>query len=112
MSDLVGNPEDRFSQNEAQIIPKEYWKLINSGGKNHGIQASLQDLFNYFKDTNETQSHEYESEILPDNAFCRDELQDFANEETNQPITYDELPKIYIFYSSKKGVSVYWINDP
>ena len=97
--------------------PKEHCKLINSGDKNDGIHALLQDLFNHFKDTNETHSHEYESEILPDNAFCRDESQDLANEETNQPITYDELLKAvkllkYTYSSAAKGVSVNWINDP
>ena len=74
--------------------PKDYWSLINSGGKTDSTQASLQDLFDYYKDTNEANSHNDDaSDQFPDDSSFRDELQELANEEINQPITHDELLK-------------------
>ena len=83
---------------------KEYWKLINSESKNDDIQASLQDLFNYYKETNENNSQEDDaSELLLDNSLGRNELQDLANDEINQPITHDELLKAVKLLQNNKS---------
>ena len=44
MSDLVGNPEDRFSQNEAHIRIKKRKKIINPGKASCTIKMFV-DLF-------------------------------------------------------------------
>ena len=74
--------------------PKEYWKLLNSERKRNNTQASLGDLFNFYKDANAPNPNEDETnDSSPENDPCEDEFQNLANEEINQPITYDELSK-------------------
>ena len=48
MSDLVGNPEDRFSQNEAQIISLVSRKGPEEEGNNNGL-LEINKIFNRTK---------------------------------------------------------------
>ena len=74
--------------------PKEYWKLINSERKHDETQASLDDLFHFYKDANAPNPNENDTnDSTVENDIDEEELQNFANEEINQPITYDELSK-------------------
>ena len=56
MSDLVGNPEDRFSHNEAHFVLK-MWRLCNSKKHETSLQAFLQCLYDEFALAKDANNH-------------------------------------------------------
>jgi hypothetical protein len=66
--------------------PKEYWRIINNASKNNAQpNASLSDLYNYFKQVNEVQLNNDEENNQP--FIINEEL----NEEINMPINEQEI---------------------
>ena len=66
--------------------PKIYWRIIN-GGKQDAVQASVENLFTFFKNTNSRDISD-----SSDPAFVRPENAQ-TNEQINMKITLTEIEK-------------------
>ena len=82
-----------FNQNRIEKLrklkssdSKEYWKILNPKTENKDSKASLNDLFNYFKDINSQDNSQTYTDINNNNIS---EL----NEEINRPISESEILK-------------------
>ena len=73
-------------RNMKSTNPKSYWKIIN-GGKQEAVQASVENLFAFFKNTNS----KYMSNSS-DTTFVRPE-NGLSNEQINMRITLTEIEK-------------------
>ena len=61
---------------------RKYWKIINSDNNKNNIQASVDDLYDFFKTTNAGDPSTNTSDIPQDTS----NIQNTENEEINQPI--------------------------
>ena len=66
--------------------PKKYWKTINTQNKKDEVQAPLEELYRYFKTSNEQATNIEETEN-DDFDLVNNEI----NDEINQPITENEI---------------------
>ena len=65
--------------------PKKFWKVINTNNKKDEVQATLEDLYNFFKTCNEKVSNaEGDSDNIE---FTKNE----TNDEINHPISKNEI---------------------
>ena len=62
--------------------PKQFWNVLNSNNSNNACQASLNDLYNYFKTVSEYQDDSQKS-------ISQDDIE--SNEELNKPISESEV---------------------
>ena len=67
--------------------PREYWKLLNSNKPKDDIKASLEDLYNYFKNINNI---EYTHDQTTQTPLFDTEIEHSLNEQINLPITETE----------------------
>ena len=68
--------------------PREYWKLLNSNKPKDDIKASLEDLYNYFKNINNI---EYTHDQTTQTPLFDTEIEHSLNEQINLPITETEI---------------------
>lgn len=71
--------------------PREYWKIINSDKKTEETHATLDDLFNFYKDSNEHNNDSYDNDFIE--TLTIHDLQRLANDEININITAEEIVK-------------------
>ena len=64
--------------------PREYWKLLNSNKPKDDIKASLEDVYNYFKNINNI---EYTHDQTTQTPLFDTEIEHSLNEQINLPIT-------------------------
>ena len=84
----------KYKENKASELrrlestdPRKYWKIINSDNNKNNIQASVDDLYDFFKTTNAGDPSANTSDIPQDTS----NIQNTENEEINQPIIEDEI---------------------
>lgn len=89
----------RFKNNNIEKLkslkyakPREFWKLINSTNEKNRNTAPLQDLFNYFKNTNRANDTEEENAGLENDTLNEQPTQNI-NMHINQPFTESEIIK-------------------
>ena len=68
--------------------PREYWRILNANQPKATVKATLEDLYNCFKDVNEFQ-HENDNPCTSQTAY--DETEFVINEQINEPITESEV---------------------
>ena len=68
--------------------PREYWRTLNTNQPKATVKATLEDLYNYFKDVNEFQ-HENDNPCSSQTA--NDETEYVINKQINEPITESEV---------------------
>ncbi|KAK3083893.1 hypothetical protein FSP39_004828 [Pinctada imbricata] len=109
-------------RNKSEVNSRQYWKILNKlNGKNEisEIKASLNDLFEYFKDINQGENNAEEFNIPDDNddtfdtdilneAITEKEIDDsIRNLKNNKAKGYDNVSNEYIKYSANTFMPLY-----
>ena len=66
--------------------PKKYWKTTNTKNKKDEVQSPLEDLYRYFKTSNE---HATNAEEIENDDYDLENIE--INDEINQPISENEI---------------------
>ena len=74
--------------------PREYWKILNTNKPKEDIKASLEDLYNYFKNINNI---EYTHDEATQTPLFETENEHSLNEQINSPITETEIKEAIDF---------------
>ena len=83
--------------------PREYWKILNTNKPKEDIKASLEDLYNYFKNINNI---EYTHDEATQTPLFEIENEHSLNEQINSPITETEIKEAIKTLKNNKSVGI------